>query len=70
MFGLSNIQFPLPPDSPHQSRNRKSTGDGGVLSPKEWDKAKGKAKLTQEVMKIGKKEPVVERGNENGIRKG
>jgi hypothetical protein len=40
------------------------------MSPQEWNKAKSKAKLTQEVMNIGKKDPIVERGNENGIRKG
>lgn len=69
MFGLSNIQFPLPPKTVH----RKSVNGGGhdeAMSPQEWDKAKSKAKLTQEVMNIGKKDPVGERGDENGFRKG
>lgn len=41
-----------------------------VISPRERGKAKGRAKLTQEVMMIGKTHPVQERGNENGLRRG
>jgi hypothetical protein len=69
MFGLSNIQFPLPPTKVHRKSGSGSGGDE-AMSPQEWNKAKSKAKLTQEVMNIGKKDPIVERGNENGIRKG
>jgi hypothetical protein len=75
MFGLSNIQFPLPPSTPRIRRksggsaSASQSGDEG-MSPQEWGKAKSKAKLTHEVMNIGKKDPIVERGNENGIRKG
>jgi hypothetical protein len=73
MFGLSNIQFPIPPSTPRS--RRKSGGSASAsgdeaMSPHEWGKAKSKAKLTQEVMNIGKKDPIVERGNENRIRKG
>jgi hypothetical protein len=39
------------------------------MSPQEWSKAKTKAKLTQEVMNVGKKDSIVERGDENGLRK-
>jgi hypothetical protein len=67
MFGLSNIQFPLPPTKVHR---KSGNGVDEAMSPQEWNKAKSKAKLTQEVMNIGKKDPIVERGNENGIRKG
>jgi hypothetical protein len=73
MFGLSNIQFPLPPSTTRVRRksggSASASGDESA-SPHEWVKAKSKAKLTQEVMNIGKKDPIVERGNENGIRKG
>jgi hypothetical protein len=75
MFGLTNVQFPLPPTTSPRKRASASSSvaekerDKG-LSPQEWNKAKGKAKLTQEVMKIGKKDPVQERGNENGTRRG
>jgi hypothetical protein len=73
MFGLSNTQFPLPPSTPRSRRksggSASASGDE-VMSPQEWGKAKSKAKLTQEVMNIGKKDPIVERGNENRIRKG
>ena len=73
MFGLSNIQFPLPPSTSLIGRKSgESAGANGdeLASPHEWVKAKSKAKLTHEVMNIGKKDPIVERGNENGIRKG
>jgi len=73
MFGLSNIQFPLPPTTPRVGRKSgESAGASGdeLASPHQWVKAKSKAKSTHEVMNIGKKDPIVERGNENGIRKG
>ena len=73
MFGMSNIQFPLPPTTPRVRRksggSAKSSGSEGGMSLAEWGKAKSKAKLTQEVMNIGKKDPIVERGNENSLRK-
>ena len=69
MFGMSNIQFPLPPTTTHR-KSGSGSGNDEAMSPQEWNKAKSKAKLTQEVMNIGKKESIVERGNENGIRKG
>jgi hypothetical protein len=51
MFGMSNVQFPMPPTTTPPARKRKSGsssfgGSDGGMSPQEWSKAKTKAKLT------------------------